>query len=648
MKRHWRLTAAIAFLFIFAIQAFADLPPLIPRDVLFGNPEKTRPEISPDGRMLAYLAPDNGVMNVWVRTIGQTDDRVVTADRKRGIRVYFWQPDGEQIIYLQDQDGDENWHVYQTHLKTKETRDLTPFKGARADIVAIDPNFPDQILVSSNQRDPKLFDVYRIDLKSGKATLDTQNPGDVSGWTADNKLQVRAAQVEVPGGGNEIRIRDDAKATWRTLQKWSVDDAFGWVAGFSPDNRSVWLVSSVEANAARLVEADIASGKSKVIVEDEQFDVRDILTHPRKRTLEAVQFIRARSEWMLVEKSLAADFDILKKVRAGDFDVVSRDLADKTWIVAYTVDDGPVYYYAYDRGTRESQLLFSNRPTLEKYKLAKMQPISFQARDGMIIHGYLTLPVGAPPKNLPMVLNVHGGPWSRDVWGLNSAVQWFANRGYAVLQINYRGSTGYGKKHMLAATREFAGKMHDDLIDGVNWAVKQGHADPKKIGIFGGSYGGYATLVGLTFTPDVFACGVDIVGPSNLITLIKSFPPYWQPFLQSSWYRYVGNPDDPKVVEDIKARSPLFKVDQIKVPLLIGQGANDPRVKQAESDQIVEAMRKNNKPVEYVVYTDEGHGFARPENRLHFYAKAEEFLAKYIGGRCEPMNEIKGHSGVIK
>jgi dipeptidyl aminopeptidase/acylaminoacyl peptidase len=313
--------------------------------------------------------------------------------------------------------------------------------------------------------------------------------------------------------------------------------------------------------------------------------------------------------------------------------------------VSYVMDNGPVYFYSYDRATKKASLLFSNQPALEKYQLAKMQPISFQARDGMTIYSYLTLPVGVPPKNLPAVLYVHGGPWGRDVWGLNSTAQWLANRGYAVLQINFRGSAGYGKNYLNAGNREWAGKMHDDLIDGKRWLVKQGYADPKRVGIMGGSYGGYATLVGLTFTPDEFAAGVDIVGPSNIVTLLKTIPPYWEP-TKAMFKRRVG--DLETEVEFLHSRSPLFKADQIKAPLLIGQGANDPRVKQAESEQIVEAMRKANKPVEYIVYMDEGHGFARPENRLHFYAKAEEFLAKHLGGRFEPMTDIKGHSGVIK
>jgi dipeptidyl aminopeptidase/acylaminoacyl peptidase len=347
----------------------------------------------------------------------------------------------------------------------------------------------------------------------------------------------------------------------------------------------------------------------------------------------------------VLDRSIAEDFAAIAKVRRGEFSVVDRDLADRSWLVEYNTDDGPIYYYTYDRASKKSQLLFSSRPQLENLSLAQMQPISYQSRDRLTIHGYLTTPVGIPAKNLPTVLLVHGGPWARDTWGYDSMVQWLANRGYAVLQVNFRGSSGYGKKFLNAGNREWAGKMHDDLIDGVNWIVKQGIADPKKVAIVGGSYGGYATLVGLTFTPNVFAAGVDIVGPSNLITLIESIPPYWTPMMAMFRYR-VGDPE--KDAEFLKSRSPLFFADRIKAPLLIGQGANDPRVKQAESEQIVAAMRKANKPVEYILYTDEGHSFARPENRLHFFAKTEEFLGKYLGGRVEPMGNIPGNSAVIK
>jgi dipeptidyl aminopeptidase/acylaminoacyl peptidase len=631
-------TALALALMLMAPSLSAELPPLIPRSVLLGNPDKASPRISPDGTKLAYLAPTNDVLNVWVRTVGQQDDQVITADKKRGIRMFFWQQDGEHIIYLQDQDGDENWHLYQTNLKNRNTRDLTPFQGVQAQVVAVDPNFPHELLAGLNLEDRRLHDVYRIDLRTGAAVLDTKNPGDVAGWSVDNNMQVRVASVFLPDGGTELRLRDEPGAEWRSFQRWSADETFGGVAAFTPDNKGAWIISSVDANAARLVEFDLAKSSQRVIAQDDQYDVNSLMTHPTQRTLEAVSFVRAREEWTILDGKLKPDFEALAKVRDGDFNVVSRDLADRTWVVAYMVDDGPVYFYLYDRGTRRADLLFTNRKDLEGLQLAKMQPISFTARDGLTIHGYLTLPVGVPPKNLPMILNVHGGPWGRDSWGLDTETQWLANRGYAVLQVNFRGSTGYGKKFLNAGDREWGGTMHNDLIDAKEWAVRSGYANPDKVCIYGGSYGGYATLVGVTFTPDAFACGVDIVGPSSIVTLINSIPPYWAP-VKSVFDKRVGKVETE--VEFLNSRSPLFKADQIKVPLLIAQGANDPRVKQAESDQIVAAMRKNNKPVTYLVFPDEGHGFARPENRLKFYAAAEEFLSKHLGGRALPPSEAE-------
>jgi dipeptidyl aminopeptidase/acylaminoacyl peptidase len=636
---------ALIFLLTESLPVYSQLPPLIPREVLFGNPEKDQAQISPNGKLLAYLAPDKGVLNVWVRTIGLTDDHVVTADKKRGIRFFFWQQDSAHILYGQDFEGDENWHIYQTHLESKNIRDLTPFQGVSARPVALDPNFPDQMLVALNLQDRQLHDVYRVNLKNGAVELDTKNPGDVAGWSADNALQVRAAQVTLPDGGTEIRVRDRAESSWRTLEKWGPEETFGGIASFTPSNKGVYLTSSVNANAARLLEVDLGTGKRRVVAEDKQYDVGGTLTHPKKHTLEAVQFTRERSEWTVVEKSLEADFDALRKIHEGDFYIVSRDLDDKTWIAIYVVDDGPVRFYAYDRATKKGTLLFSDRPKLEQYKLAKMVPISFKARDGMTIYGYLSLPVGVEPKNLPMVLHVHGGPWGRNAWGLDNEVQWLTNRGYGVLQINFRGSAGYGKAYLNAGDREWAGKMHTDVIDGKNWAIEKGYADPKKVCIFGGSYGGYATLVGLTFTPDEFVCGVEAFGPSNLATLLTNIPPYWEP-IKSLLYRRVGNPRTEE--EFLKSRSPLFKADQIKAALLVVQGANDVRVKQAESDQIVDAMRKKSKPVEYIVFPDEGHGFARPENNLIFYAAAETFLAKYLGGRAEPPSEKERADAFLK
>jgi dipeptidyl aminopeptidase/acylaminoacyl peptidase len=623
----------------------AKLPDLIPREVLFGNPERTSPKLSPDGKMLAYLAPDKkNVLQVFVRTVGKNDDRQLTQDKKRGIRSYFWSYDGHHLLYMQDTDGDENFHVYSTNLKSGLVRDLTPFQGVRAVGVHLSPEHPHEMLVGLNANDRRKFDVYRINLKSGALELDTENPGTVMNWVADEEFKIRAAVATTPDGGNDLLFRQSTDKPWKTLRHWSFEEEGGPV-DFSKDGKTLYLEGNHNANTSRLLALDLASGKEEVLAEDDTYDVGGIMVHPTSHTIQAVAFVRDKVEWKVLDKTIAGDFKKLAEVRSGEFTIASRDLADKTWLVAYSTDDGPTTYYVYDREDRQAKKLFTTQPKLEGLSLSPMKPISFQSRDGLTIHGYLTIPVGVEPHNLPMILLVHGGPWGRDSWGFNSQAQWLANRGYAVLQVNFCGSTGYGKKFLNAGNREWAGKMHDDLLDAVAWAKRQGIADPKKIAIMGGSYGGYATLVGLTFTPDTFACGVDIVGPSNIVSLLKTIPPYWGP-IKALFAKRVG--DLEKEEEFLKSRSPLFRVDKIKAPLLIGQGANDPRVKQAESDQIVAALRKAGKPVEYVIYTDEGHGFARPENRLHFFALAEQFLAKQLGGRCELLGDIKGHSGEIR
>ncbi|MBD2088129.1 S9 family peptidase [Trichocoleus sp. ST-U3] len=620
------------------------LPPLIPREILFGNPERTSPRLSPDGKYLAYIAPDEkNVLQVWLRTVGQEDDRQLTADKKRGIRIFFWTYNADQLMYMQDSDGDENFHLYSVNIHSNIVRDLTPFQGVKAQPVDLDPKFPDQVLVGMNLKDLQKFDVYRINLANGAVDLYAENPGNVVSWTVDAQFQVRAATAATPDGGSDLLFRETTQGDWETLRHWGPDDEGGAVS-FSEDGKTLYISGSHDANASRLIAFDVTTREETVIAEDPQYDLGGIVIHPITRVIQAVSFYKEKQEWQVLDQSIAADFEAIAQIRPGEFGISSRDLADKNWLVAFLTDDGPVYYYAYNRDSKTSTLLFSNKPTLEGLSLASMQPISYQAQDGLTIHGYLTTPVGITAQNLPTVLLVHGGPWARDTWGYDPQAQWLANRGYAVLQVNFRGSTGYGKAFVNAGNREWAAKMHDDLIDAVNWLVQQGISDPQKIAIMGGSYGGYATLVGLTFTPDVFACGVDIVGPSNLITLMQSIPPYWEP-LKANFYYRVGNLETEE--EFLKSRSPLFFVDRITKPLLIAQGANDPRVKQAESEQIVEAMQKANKPVEYALYTDEGHGFARPENRLHFYAIAEEFLSKYLGGRCEPLGDIPGHSGVL-
>jgi len=634
----------LRFLMAFAIlatasqawQALADLGPLIPRDVLFGNPEKAAPTISPDATRLAWLAPDKkNVLQVWVKTIGKDDDKMITADKKRGIRQYFWARDNKTLLYLQDNDGDENFHVFGVSLDNGIVRDYTAIQGARAGVVAVVPRVPDQILVQLNARNRQLFDVYRLTLSTGALVLDTQNPGDVSDWLADSKLDVLGAQIATPEGGTEIRIRETPQVAWRTWMKAGPDENLD-LDGFTADSKAAYIESSIGADTARLIQKDIASGTEKVIAYSDEVDAGAVMINPNTRVIEAVSFEPGRRNWRVIDPAVKADFEGIAKLQQGDFAIGSRDQADKTWLVGFTTDRGPVKYYAWDREAKKGTYLFSIQPKLENLQLSEMKPVTIKTRDGLTMNAYLTLPAGLPPKNLPMVLFPHGGPWARDFWGYNSSAQWLANRGYAVLMPNFRGSTGYGKKFLHAGDKQWGLKMHDDLIDASNWAVKQGYADPKRIAIMGGSYGGYATLAGLTFTPDYFACGVDIVGPSNLKTLIGSIPPYWKP-IRSMFDARMGNVDDPKDAELVRNASPLFKANQIKKPLLIGQGANDPRVNKAESEQIVEAIEKNGGSVTYVIYSDEGHGFARPENRIDFNARAENFLSQCLGGRAEAM-----------
>jgi dipeptidyl aminopeptidase/acylaminoacyl peptidase len=614
--------------------AAAELPPLIPREVLFGNPTRISPKLSPDGTHLAYIAPDDGVLNVWVRTVGKEDDRVVTHARNRDIRIYFWAPNGEQILYVQDKDGDENWRLYAVPIAGGEAKNLTPFDGVRTQILAVEPDFPDEILIGLNDRNPQLHDVYRLNLRTGELTLEVQNDLGAIGWQADHELKVRLAQIPTPDGGFVLLYRPGPGADWEKLLSWGSEDALNTgPAGFAKDNKTLYMMSSVGSNTTELRTLDIATGKETVLASDPKADVSDLLVHPTTYEIQAVAFTKERKVWKILDPSVEKDFERLRTLHRGDLSIVDRDLADKTWLVAYRQDKGPVVYYSYDRASGEATFLFSHRPELEKVTLAEMKPISFKARDGLTIHGYLTLPVGVEPKNLPAVINVHGGPWYRDTWGFHPEAQWLANRGYACLQINFRGSTGYGKDFVNAGDREWCGKMQDDITDGVQWLIEQGIADPNRIAIYGGSYGGYAVLCGLTKTPELYACGVELVGPSNLITFINTIPPYWKPMLDL-FKKRVGDPDTE--AEFLKSRSPLFMVDRIQAPLLIAQGANDPRVKKEESLQMVEALKKAGKRVEYMEFPDEGHGFLKDENRLKFYAAAEKFLAEYLGGRYEP------------
>ena len=624
-------------------QRFQKLPPLIPREVLFGNPVKAAVRLSPDGTRLSYLAPspDKNVLNVWVRTLGQNDDKMVTKDQYRGIRSYGWAWNDKQIVYIQDTNGDENFHLYAVDLATLTTTDLTPFPGVRAQGIISDRKHPDEIYIGLNKRTPEVFDMYKLNLATGVLTLDAENPGDVEGWVTDRNFVIRAAVASnLETADTILRIRDTKEGPWRDFMTIPFGEE-GSIIDFTENNTTLYIETSVGGDTTRLVEYDPATGKElRLIANNPKADVGGIMLHPETNAVQAVRFTYLREEWQVFDPLVKADLDILEKVREGDLFVVNRDRADTKWIVGYELDNAPYAFYIYDRTAKKAEFLFTHQPELEKYKLATVKPVIIKSRDGLDLVSYLTLPVGIEPKGLPLILYVHGGPWARDEWGYDPGSQWFANRGYAALQVNYRSSTGFGKNFMNAGNGEWGvGKMQHDLTDAVQWAIKEGIADPKKVAIFGGSYGGYATLAGLTFTPELYACGVDIVGPSNLQTLMATIPAYWKPFKMQMLKR-IGDVENDQ--EFNKKISPLFHVDAIQVPLMIGQGQNDPRVKVAESDQIVAAMRAKKIPVTYILYPDEGHGFARPENRMDFNGRAEQFLAQCLGGRAEPYQKKEG------
>ena len=610
---------------------------LIPRNVLFGNPERISPHISPDGSRLAWIAPREGVLNVWVAPIGTSgvdwdDATVVTDDTDRGIRMFAWAKDGRHLLYLQDTGGDENWRLYDVDLETMAKRDLTPYEGIQARVIATRKSHRDEVLVGLNRDNPQLHDVYRLDLKTGELAKLIENPG-YAGWLADEDMVVRGALAPLPDGGFDLLVRDDAEGDWRTLLTIPADDAPASDAlAFSGDGKSLLAISSVGVNTGRLVRIDLASGEDRVLLEDPDADVAGAMLHPDTREPQIALVLKDRAEYHVLDPAVQPDYEAIRALHTGDPSLIGRDEADTTWLVAFTDDAGPVRYYGYDRATGTGSFLFDSRPELSRYELAHMEPFSFTTRDGLTVHGYVTFPPGGGRSGLPAVLDVHGGPQVRDVWGWNPEAQWFANRGYLCIQVNYRGSTGYGKAFVNAGDREWGAKMHDDLINAVGYVVEQGWADRDRIAIYGGSYGGYAALVGAAFTPYVFRCAVNIVGPSNLQTLLETIPPYWAP-VKAQLYKRVGNPETDQ--EFLWSRSPLSRARDIRIPLLIAQGANDPRVKQAESEQIVAALAEAGIDYEYMLFPDEGHGFAKPENRLKFYAAAERFLAKYLGGRFE-------------
>ncbi len=655
------------FFVLSAICAFslhAELPPLIPREVLFGNPQRLDPEISPDGKQLAWLAADkSGVLNVWCSALDGTNARAATNETHRPIPWFKWSGDGKQILYLQDNGGDEIDHLFSANLENGNVRDLTPFRGVRAQNVLTDVQHPGSILVALNLRDRHAFDMYRVDLTSGAITLAATNPGDVLSWRTDGDFVIRAATAFDGKSLNSIvRVRDAADKPWRDLVVMPFERALfpgevvngSLVAGFAPDGKSLTIHSALHSDKGRLVRVDLQNGNElEVLAQDPDSDVAEsglgedtnVIVNPKTGAIEAVEFEYATPHWVFLDANLQSDFKKIGEQVRGFLDLISRDRADTKWIVAARRSDAPASYFLFDRETKKIAPLFQESSALARFTLAPKKPVIITARDGLKLVSYLTVPPGVEPKNLPLVLLVHGGPWYRDHDDYEPEVQFLANRGYAVLQVNYRGSVSFGIDFLNAGTHQWGLGTQEDLYDAAQWAIAQKIADPKRVASMGWSGGGFATLRALEMRPDLFACGVDGVGPGDVATLFRSFPEYWSN-ITARWRRRAGDADhDPEWNRKI---SPLYHVDSIRAPLLIGQGKNDPRVTIANTEMMVAALRKAKREVTYIVYPDEGHGFARPENNLDFYGRVEEFLAKYLGGRAEPWKKIAGSTAELR
>ncbi len=627
----------------------ARMPPLIPRQLLFAGPGRAKPAISPDGRRLAYLSPVRGVVNIWVQSLGrsdarsdarpdvqsdaQSDARSVTHQTHRSIERYFWAADSQSLFFLLDSGGDENYRLYRVNLATGRVTPLTE-KGAQARVVAVSKHHPGQLLVALNRRQRRLFDVYRLDLPTGRLVLDTPNPGQVVSWHVDFQYRVRAARTMDPSGRTQLLVRDHRSAPWRVARSWSPPDQ-GRLVTFSRDGRSLVLLDNKGRDKTRLIRLELATGRVTELCADVRADLsRRVLIHPDDLVVQAIATDYLKGRWRVLDPRVRPDFARLARL-AGQltFRVLNRTSDTKLWVVQVSGDVQRSRYYLYDRTSGRVRFLFAVRPELERFRLAPMVSHVIRARDSLRLVSYLTLPPGRRVHRLPMVLLVHGGPWSRDRWRYHPWTQWLANRGYAVLQVNFRGSAGFGKRFLAAGNREWGRKMQWDLVDAVRWAVARSTADPRRVAIMGSSYGGYAALAGVAFEPKIFAAAVDLVGPSNLATLLSSIPTYWKP-LRAMFRLRVG--DRVRDRRMLSQRSPVNFAQSIRTPLLIFQGRNDPRVKPAESEQIVRAIRRRGGKVGYVLYPDEGHGLRRAANRLDFAGRVERFLGRHLGGRVEP------------
>ncbi|MFC3380204.1 alpha/beta fold hydrolase [Rugamonas sp. CCM 8940] len=639
-----------------AVAAAADNTPLIERAKIFGNPSKSNGKISPDGKWLSWIAPRDGVLNVWVAPAGEPSKaRAMTEEKLRPIRSSFWSPDSKTLLFIQDKGGDENFLLYGVDVASGKQSNYTPFEKTRAMVVQISSKVKDRILVGLNNRDPRWHDVYSLDLASGKLTLVQKNEG-YAGFMADQTLTLRLAQKPRGDGGSAYFRVNGGQIDSTPLAEVGLEDSQTTdPLSFTADGQTLYWSDSRGRNTSALIAQDLASGKGTVLAQDARADIANALFDPQTGQAQAYTVEYLQHEYLPLSDQLKDDLAFLKKNLQGQFTIASRTEADDKWLVHLDSVTAPQSSWLYERKGQRLSRLYISRPELEGAPLSQMHPREIKARDGLTLVSYLTLPKAVDPagsgkasRPVPMVLLVHGGPWARDRYGYNGTHQWLANRGYAVLSVNFRGSTGFGKQFISAGDLQWGRKMHDDLLDAVQWAVQQGVTKADQVAIMGGSYGGYATLAGMAFTPTTFACGVDIVGPSNLFTLLQTIPPYWEAGKQQ-FYKRMGDPTTEAGRALLKERSPLNFAQNIQRPLLIGQGANDPRVNVRESEQIVASMAAQQIPVTYVAFPDEGHGFARPVNNIAFNAVTENFLGKCLGGRAEPIGgAIKASTAQVK
>ncbi len=617
------------------------IPPKIPVRDFFRNPESRGYLLSPDGKTLSYLAPWESRMNIWIRPTAGGEPKRITSEKDRDIREYFWK--GNQfVIYAQDNKGDENFHLFRVDLKNGEIKDLMPFPKVRSELIDdLEDNSPTDILVTLNKRNAEIFDAVRVNVTNGEMKVAAENPGHVDHWVTDHKGRILAA-TETDGVNATLLTRPDEKAPFKKVLTTSFREHLS-PQFFTFDNKELYVASNIGRDKQAIVKVDPATAKeTAMIYENPEVDVDGLAFSKKRKVLTYIAYTTWKEERKYLDPETEKMFVTLEQKLPGyQIDGAENDHDENQFIISATNDRTPGSRYLLNVKTGELSKLAEVAPWLKADQLAPMKPIEYKSRDGLTIHGYLTLPVGREAKNLPVVVNPHGGPWARDDWGYNPEVQFLANRGYAVFQMNFRGSTGYGRKFWEASFKQWGKTMQDDITDGVQWLVKEGIADPKRVAIYGGSYGGYATLAGVTFTPDLYAAAVDYVGVANLFTFMNTIPPYWKPFLDM-FHEMVGDPKKDK--ELFTATSPVMHADKIKTPLFVAQGAQDPRVNKNESDQMVEALRKKGVDVEYMVKDNEGHGFHNEENKFAFYEAMEKFLDAHLHpATAEP--SVAGASG---